>query len=501
MKRIAFLIGFIVCVCTTVIAQTADWLVAPQYSDIRYFGPRMYKVILDGKVGIIGADGNVIVPVSYDAINLFYEGRTIFVNRTSNGWQVMGVLSEAGTVNYADGTYYLLPDYMFYSEGLLTVRDGNGRYGYLDDKCQPAFAFTSDEVHPFSEGFAAVGSGDTFHWINTSGEPILPRLKNGGTPYGGTNFYNGKAYLWDEDGVFFVLTDDGRTQKIPSRDLVVDYLYRVDTGLGEKVEYSEYDAFYVKQWIPEERNGRWTYMSESGKLLTPFQYDQVNPFSAGVAIAMVDGKYGLLHVVDDKSTFYTRVENQRHIFSAGKNCVCEFQLVIPQKWRGQDISVILKDQDNGTRIVANKKSNDRYSFSYKPRAAASRENKTFNIEVRSNDIQLWQGEEMYSFVQRAKLSASIRVNNADADANDRCFVTATIKNPSSVAVTTSISFTGGGAKSQFDNKSITVTIPANGSKSVTSIFHVKKVELAGWCSVSTSEGASARRSGLELRPF
>lgn len=157
-------------------AQTAEWLVSPQYSEIKYFGPKMYKVTKDGKVGVVGFDGKEILAPKYDAINLFYEGRAVFVNRTSYGWQVKGVLSEDGTVKYADETYYLLPDYMFYSEGLLTVRDADGLYGYIDDECHPAFKFTADEVHPFSEGFAVVGSGETFHWVDASGEQVQLRL-------------------------------------------------------------------------------------------------------------------------------------------------------------------------------------------------------------------------------------------------------------------------------------------------------------------------------------
>lgn len=161
----------------TTFAQTAEWLVSPQYSEIKYFGPKMYKVTKDGKVGIVGSDGKEILAPKYDAINLFYEGRAVFVNRTSHGWQVKGVLSEDGIVKYADEIYYLLPDYMFYSEGLLTVRDADGLYGYIDDECHPAFKFTADEVRPFSEGFAVVGSGETFHWVDASGEQVLLRLQ------------------------------------------------------------------------------------------------------------------------------------------------------------------------------------------------------------------------------------------------------------------------------------------------------------------------------------
>lgn len=116
MKKL-FTIITLVTLSASTFAQTAEWLVAPQYSEIKYFGPKMYKVSQNGKIGIVGSDGRTILSPKYDAINLFYEGRAVFVNHTSLGWQVKGVLSEDGTVKYAEEAYFLLPDYMFYSEG------------------------------------------------------------------------------------------------------------------------------------------------------------------------------------------------------------------------------------------------------------------------------------------------------------------------------------------------------------------------------------------------
>lgn len=493
--------AFALMLCMTALAQTAEWLVTPQYSEMKYFAPKMYKVALGGKVGILSADGRVVLPVQYDAINLFYEGRAVFVDRSSAGWQLKGVLSDDGTVHYVEGTYYLLPKYMFYSEGLLPVRDADGLYGFLDGECRPAFRFTADEVHPFSEGFAVVGSGDTFHWINMDGEQVLPRLGNGGTPYGGTNFNGGKAYLWDEDGVFFTLSDDGKTRRVPERRLVVDYLYRVDTDYGDEVPYQSYTPDYADDWTPEERGGKWSFVSAAGKLLSPFVYDSVERFADGTAIAGSDGAYGLLRVVDDRSTFYTTAAKTRHVFAPGTACNCEFALAVPEKWKGQELSVTLKDADTGTGIALNRSGGSRYTFAYRPSAQRASERKTFSIEVRNNGIQLWQGEERYTFEQRAKLQAGIRVNNADANQNDRCYVTATIKNPSAMAITTTVTLSGGGSKARFDHKTVTVTVPPYSSKTVSSSFYVKNVELNGWCAVSTTDGAAARKNNLELKPF
>lgn len=483
-------------------AQTVDWLVLPQYSEIKYFGPQMYKVTKNSKVGLIGSDGTTIIPAEYDAISLFYEGRAVFVNKSAHGWKIMGVVSDNGIVKYATGDYYLLKDYMFFSEGFITVRDENGRYGYLNENCQPAFEFTNDEVRPFSEGFAAIGSEDTFHWINTSGEQILPRLKNGGTPYGGTNFYNGKAYLWDEDGEIFELGADGKQTKMPKSDsFVIDYLYRVGSEFGDTVNYTSYEQSFSSQWKPECRNRKWTYLSSSGKPLSPFQYDKVKLFSDGSAVASIDGYYGLLQVVQDNSTFSTKNLKSSHIFSAGSICNCEFQLSVPKKWRDQPITVLLTDSETGAQIAIENKGKNNYTFSYKPNSSSMKENKEFKVEVKNNGIQLWQGQECFTFVQRTKLSTSIRVNNADAYSNDKCLVTATIKNPSPIDVTTTVTLSGGGSKARFDNKTVTITIPAHSSRTVSSHFLVRNVELNGWCAVSTSDGTSAKRNKLELKPF
>lgn len=482
-------------------AQTAEWLVIPQYDKITYFGPQMYKVTKDGKVGIIGTDGIVILQPEYDAINLFYEGRAVFVNKDDNGWRLMGVLAENGEVQFCNGEYYLLNDYMFYSEGFLTVRDANGLYGFLNEKCEKAFPFTEDIVYPFSEGFAVVGEGDNFHWLDTSGNKILLRLSNGGTPYGGTNFYNGKAYLWDEEGVFFVFDANGKTKKIPARDLEVDYLYRPDSEYGTSVTYESYEAKYNNQWNPEERGGQWSYLNSAGKLLAPFQYDEVEKFISGSAVASVNGKYGILHIVDDKSTFSTTTKKNSHIFSAGGICNCEFQLSVPEKWEGQPINVTLKDPDTGNEVSIQKQGRNNFHFAYKPSGDVKEEDKTFKIEVKNNGIQLWQGEETFIFQQRTKLTSSIRLDNFTAHENDRCGVTATIKNPSSIDVMTTVTLSGGGTKAKFESITVTLNIPAHSSRVVKSSFLVKNVELNGWCAVSTSDGTSARRGNLELRPF
>lgn len=109
----------------------------------------------------------------------------------------------------------------------------------------------------------------------------------------------------------------------------------------------------------------------------------------------------------------------------------------------------LKDTDTGNLLDLMRKGQNIFSFSYKPSASNAREKKTFWVEIKNNGIQLWQGEETYSFVQRTKLIPHIRITNADANSNDICNVVATVSNPSSIPVTTTITLSGGGKSATF----------------------------------------------------
>lgn len=483
-----------------VMADTTEWLVAPQYERIDNYTPDLYKIVKNGKTGVLNTDGKILLSPDYDMILDFHEGIAVFGNYTSDGAVIKGTINEGNEINYCSGTYYLLNDYPFYSEGFIPVLDESGRYGYLDESCRPAFKFSKDETRPFSEGFAAVGEGDDFHWLTNTGEKIFLSLPNGSYPYGGTNFYNGIAYLWDEYGEdFFILEATGDIRKIKPRELTVDYLYRVDSDKGSAVNYTKYDQRYDRTLTPSQKNGKWAFADSKGRSLSVYQYDELDYFQGGSARASVDGKWGLLQVVEDKETFYAKADKRRHVFSSKKGSDCSFQLSVPEKWKNETLIVSVKDPETGETFDLRKRSDNVYVFTYQPDKSKTTLSKTFVIDVKKDDAMLWQGEQNYDFAQAIKLQAALSVRTK-ADSSNRCFVTATISNPSSIPVTTTVTLSGGGSNSQFSPKKVNVTIPANSKRSVTGAFVLKGVELDGWCAVATADGAQSRRSNLQLKP-
>jgi len=499
LNRLALILVFSGIACLTAMSKSTEWLLTPQYDKMEFFTPDLYRVSVNGKFGLINTQGEIVLAPDYDIIYDIYEGIAVFGNYTSDGAMIKGSVTEEGKVSLANGSYYFHADYPFFSEGFIPAIDASGRYGYLDEQCRPAFKFGEDETRPFSEGVAAVGEGEDFHWMTLTGENLSLILPNGSYPFGGTNFHNGIAYLWDEDGVFFILDDTGDVRKIRPRELVADYLYRVDTGKGLEVEYTEYEKRYDRTYKPTQRDEKWAYFDSKGNPLTAFQYEQIDYFQGVSARAKSGGKWGLVQVVEDKASFYTKSDKKLKIFSSKRDCECSFDLSVPDKWKGEPLTISVKDPDTGQSFDLQKKGESKYVFAYSPDKTKTTISKSFDIEVKKDDITLWQGQETYNFAQAIKLTASLSVKNK-ADSNNSCLVTATISNPSSIPVSTTVTLSGGGSNSQFNPRRVNLTIPAHSKRSITSAFALRGVELDGWCSVSTSDGAQARRNNLELKP-
>ena len=94
-----------------------------------------------------------------------------------------------------------------------------------------------------------------------------------------------------------------------------------------------------------------------------------------------------------------------------------------------------------------------------------------------------------------KLKLSVK---QEADPNNRCHVSVTVSNPNDQAVTTTVTLSG---TSGFNYVTQTVTIPAKGSKTVSSYFTVKKVvKNASVKATESATGQKAEKKNLQLTP-
>ena len=163
-------------------AQVMEWVIKPTYKDIVPMGGDLYKVKgSNGKWGVYNAaKGELTIVAEYDSITPLVDNRALILDKT--GLKLYGIVSENGSevtpLKQAsqDPDFVVMPDYPYYSEGLLVVgqipsgRGGYCLFGYVDKQGKGVIAFDNYYACPFNDGLAMVWTKKkTYRIINKQG--------------------------------------------------------------------------------------------------------------------------------------------------------------------------------------------------------------------------------------------------------------------------------------------------------------------------------------------
>ena len=151
MNKSKLLIVLTVLISQFTFAQTASWLKTPSYDDLEIISKSLIKVKSGDYYGVINYDGNLIAPCSYTDITPIHDGCALLLD----GSALKGILSENGNFIRINEEYFV-EDFPAYSEGLLAVKNGLGKWGYLDKYGDVQIRFEYDRASYFISGLAAV---------------------------------------------------------------------------------------------------------------------------------------------------------------------------------------------------------------------------------------------------------------------------------------------------------------------------------------------------------
>lgn len=380
--------------------QSVNWAVPPTlYTDINQIGCKLFQATgADRNSAIIDASGRVLVNATCDNITPFYKGWALLLD----GSQIVGCIKDDGTCHiFKEKGFQVIKQQEFVTEGLITVKRKDGKPVYVDTQGNEIFGGNQNYYHimPFSEGYAVVFKGpkNSCH-IDKSGREINPEVKAGVKLTHATNFYNGVAYVWDDNGNYFEF-DGSRCKETKMPHGKPDFLFRL-SGEGNSVPY---DAAVKREELPNvtisEVAGRYGYNYDN-KTLLPCQFTSASLFYDQYAIVKMDnGKCGILHYCpESEGSFGISVLSSLPIQYERNNepVACQFKISsMPSQWQKDEQGVNVSVDDNLVRDLGD----GVYEFDFMPFPECDG---NFRVSIKSQGLLLYEDIIHYDFVKKAK---------------------------------------------------------------------------------------------------
>jgi hypothetical protein len=206
-------------------------------------------VTVDGKHGFIDLTGRIVIAPTFDFAWQFSEG-------LASAWQ-------NGLAGFIDrtGRFVISPRFEYaraFHEGLSEVQQG-GLWGFVKTDGQFAIQPQFEETRSFSEGRAPVRVDGQWGYVDKAGTLVVPaRYRQASL------FENGRALV-----------------ELEEKWLAID-------------QYGKPTSRDPNDLIPEQRMGKWGFVTLDGKVAVDFKFDGFQPFSEGLAAVQVGERWGFI---------------------------------------------------------------------------------------------------------------------------------------------------------------------------------------------------------------
>lgn len=508
---------FFILICTTLSiissAKSVKWSVSPQYDEIKPYSETIYFCKSAGKWGLISPTGRVILHPEYDIITSPVNGYALALVNEGQKYRIKCILAEDGSTTRVDAQLYITkPQYAWFSEGKMPVSDRSGKQGFINTRGNIAIRCQFDEVHPFCEGWASVKSGHYASYIGHEYDTdrrrnILPINVNYGEVTFASSFRNGTAVV-AKGNTKATIDKSGNKISNYSNELYVNPSdYTITTSRNpQQISISDYHGAREDSSVDVYfENSRYGYRSSRNDIITYPAFATAEPFSiTGYACASIDGKYGLLQLIDGEiSSFVAKSGETLPLTSklkasrGGQVPGCDYLISLPNPFDPTQTECFLDNGNGDLQSLVAERNNSGY-FRIPFNLHAPNKAKTVNI----NAVIKHQGITMHKFSQTIEIEYPriqiVRVSapylaTATADTNGRQTVVATVYNDSDdpVSVTGTISLKG--------TERFELTIPAHSSATVSRTVTDIYAEETAVATITLTTGQTASNK-VTLKP-
>lgn len=223
----------------------------------------------NGKKGLIGLDGKVVVEAVYDEIA--YNGKDKDAISVKDGEKCFFINQKGNKTRMPEDGAYTEIGALSQSRA---VAEKGGKYGYLDKNFKEKTEFIYDGATPLYEGTGAVMQGDKWALIDRKGELVTD-------------------FVFDDVA--------GNSKGICSVNKMIavkqgeDYFFVNEKGerLSEKT-YEEIKAFETDDLCAVRMGGKWGYIDKEENLKIACSYEEAKAFTNGYGAVRVNGIWGYI---------------------------------------------------------------------------------------------------------------------------------------------------------------------------------------------------------------
>lgn len=430
MKKLLYMLFMLLCPFF-VGAQTAQWILKPQYSSITPYNESLLKVKLYNKVGLYDKMGKEIVPVNADSITFMTEGMGLVLRLEEEKYRLIGLINQTSTLVPITQEVYV-GEYPFFSEGKLPVYNKKGLYGYMDVAGHMVLDFDYGSVHPFSEGWAAVSKGSILkslgkklktnigqkrvkmHYVNEQG--VFMTLQSDiGDIYSATSFRNGEALVVTKDNRFYFINTSGNIIRIEtSVNMKFDKKYALCLVDEEEQEVTPVFAEAYDGPTTFEGKDKLCGYKQGNRIILPSQFSKAYSFSRGYAIALRNGLWGILKLMDGGFDIQASTAGDEQIYMVKP----------PAEWEGGRL--LLYDMSDGNKKVYSGQADEQSSYKFSVTLPKGKR----KLFIGSENLYVWSNESLPNTGMNPSLSESmgrnafsVRFSSNSAKANARDMAT------------------------------------------------------------------------------
>lgn len=425
-------------------AQTVMWSVRPTYDKITtYAVPNTFMCTIDGRHGLIHADGTEWVPICADYIVESYEGMSLAINETNQDgfYKVLGIIDNNKQTYTPINEAYYTKSYPCFSEGLLCVCNNDVKFGYIDKKGNVVIKPQFKDAYPFNCGLALVNqTGRDYMYIRPSFDsdkrPQIIKFNNGKFDYA-TSFKNGEAFVKYGSKAAYINSNGEIVRKYEGNinDIVghVDIDRKIKDGSERAVDEfgSIPKAIDVQTHMSNNLYG--IYMHEGINI--PAQFEEIQDFYGDYAIVRHNSKYGVIKRILSSVVLENATNKVVQEYNKRPTDV-KFAVNIPNEYDADKFDIEFKIGGNTISDVSvNRAQDGTYYYEFTPTLEIGEDWIDVEHTIKYDDIVLSNSKTKTEVSYPVRIDISnIRALSSRANENDIQTISATITNYSAIPI-------------------------------------------------------------------